>query len=161
MAHRSVAIATDVANALAYLHERGCAHGEQLENVLLTGQWRAKLCQYGFDALRGERGAADPSREVTDTLGSILLAPSAAAASSSCRARRRRWKGTPPSSRQPRRWRASRRRSDAWSFNALLLDGAQPASPAARLAPSRDVALLLDARDRPVDTASGAAADTK
>ena len=54
-----LAIATDVAQALAYLHEHGFAHGGLLLNdVMLTHRWRAKLCEYSMTALRGRRGRA-------------------------------------------------------------------------------------------------------
>ena len=60
-----LAIATDVAAALAYLHSKGVAHGGLLLNdVLLTSGWRAKICEYGMDGLRGGRGAAATSLEI-------------------------------------------------------------------------------------------------
>ena len=65
-----LAIATDVASALAFLHERGYAHGGLLlEDIVLDARWKAKLCEYGFDHLRGGRGASSSALD--------MLAPTA------------------------------------------------------------------------------------
>ena len=60
-----LAIATDVAQALAFLHENGVVHGGMLLNdVMITAGWRAKLCEYAMDGLRGGRGAAASGYEI-------------------------------------------------------------------------------------------------
>ena len=45
-----LAIATDVASGLAYLHSQALHHGRLFpSNVLITASWRAKLAEYGLD----------------------------------------------------------------------------------------------------------------
>ena len=58
-----LAIATDVAQALAYLHSRAHAHGGlSLQRVLVTADWRAKLCEYSMEGLQhGGPGGRDAS----------------------------------------------------------------------------------------------------
>ena len=58
-----LAIATDVAAGLAYLHGHGSAHGRLFPfNVLLTAAWNAKLAEYALDrflaAAHGGQAAA-------------------------------------------------------------------------------------------------------
>ena len=76
--HGLLAIATDVAKALAFLHERGFAHGGLLlHDVMLDGGWRAKLCEYRMDALRGGRGLGGSTLELLSPKHSARLPSSA------------------------------------------------------------------------------------
>lgn len=65
-----LAIATDVASGLTFLHERGFAHGGLLlDNVMLTGKWQAKLCEFGMNTLRGGRGGIASTLELLSAHG--------------------------------------------------------------------------------------------
>ena len=69
-----LAIATDVAQALAYLHGRAHAHGGlSLQRVLITADWRAKLCEYSMKELQhngpGGRDAHSVGLELLSALG--------------------------------------------------------------------------------------------
>ena len=80
-----LAIATDVAQALAYLHRHGVAHGGLLlQDVMVTANWRAKLTEFGFVQLRGAKHAnsATSPLETLQPGGSAAATATANAAAS-------------------------------------------------------------------------------
>jgi len=69
-----LAVATDVAAGLAYLHGLGAYHGRLLPyNVLLTSKWRAKLSEYYLDRYLGADNAAT-SLDALETPADVIFA---------------------------------------------------------------------------------------
>jgi serine/threonine-protein kinase len=113
----AAAIASQIAEALEYAHERGVIHRDlKPANIKLTPEGRVKVLDFGLaKAMASEAPAADPISSATLTMratvaGAIL--------------------GTPAyMSPEQARGQAVDKRSDIWSFGVVLyelLTGAQP-----------------------------------